>query len=149
MLNDERERLGEIIWRTSRADEGTISATGANIIADAILAEFPGFRVAPEPVGDVQDALDFLDALNAESRIEYSDYSALHDLVARITPEPVHEYGVGYGTEAIQKATNLHDAQVWADDMVGYRVVRRTPAGEWEQLPVVSTSKEQGDDGTN
>ena len=32
-----RGRLAEAIWRTSRADEGTISATGANHIADALL----------------------------------------------------------------------------------------------------------------
>ena len=32
-----RDRLAEAIWRTSRADEGTISATGANHIADALL----------------------------------------------------------------------------------------------------------------
>lgn len=31
------EALAQIIWRTSRADEGTISATGANIIARALL----------------------------------------------------------------------------------------------------------------
>lgn len=30
--------LGRIIWETSRADEATISATGANIVARAILA---------------------------------------------------------------------------------------------------------------
>jgi len=32
--------LGEVIWRTSRADESTISVTGANIVARAILARF-------------------------------------------------------------------------------------------------------------
>jgi len=32
--------LGEVIWRTSRADESTISVTGANIVAKAILARF-------------------------------------------------------------------------------------------------------------
>lgn len=30
--------LGKLIWETSHADEGTISATGANIVAQAILA---------------------------------------------------------------------------------------------------------------
>lgn len=40
-----REALAEIIWDTSRADEGTISATGANIIADAILSRLS----VPEP----------------------------------------------------------------------------------------------------
>lgn len=34
----DREALGRIVWVTSHADEGAISATGANIIADAILA---------------------------------------------------------------------------------------------------------------
>jgi hypothetical protein len=32
-----RERLAEAIWNASRADEGTISATGAGIVADALL----------------------------------------------------------------------------------------------------------------
>lgn len=41
-----REALGRIIWETSRADESTISATGANIVADAILTA--GYRL-PEP----------------------------------------------------------------------------------------------------
>lgn len=31
------ERLAEAIWTTSRADEGTISATGAKIVARALL----------------------------------------------------------------------------------------------------------------
>lgn len=30
--------LGALIWETSRADEGTISATGASIVAKAILS---------------------------------------------------------------------------------------------------------------
>lgn len=34
----ERYELARVIWETSRGDEGTISATGANIVADAILA---------------------------------------------------------------------------------------------------------------
>lgn len=33
-----RHELARVIWETSRGDEGTISATGANIVADAILA---------------------------------------------------------------------------------------------------------------
>ncbi|AYN57468.1 hypothetical protein HOU47_gp62 [Arthrobacter phage Constance] len=39
---ERREELGRIIWTTSHRDEGTISATGANILADAILAA--GYR---------------------------------------------------------------------------------------------------------
>lgn len=41
-----REALGQIIWDTSRAGESTISATGANIVADAILAA--GYRLSDE-----------------------------------------------------------------------------------------------------
>ncbi|MFE4229173.1 hypothetical protein ACFRJ8_14940 [Arthrobacter sp. NPDC056886] len=33
-----RHELGRIIWETSHHDEQTISATGANIVADAVLA---------------------------------------------------------------------------------------------------------------
>jgi hypothetical protein len=35
---EQRAAIGKIVWDTSRRDEGTISATGANIIADALLA---------------------------------------------------------------------------------------------------------------
>lgn len=35
-----RYELARVIWETSRLDEGTISATGANIVADVILAKF-------------------------------------------------------------------------------------------------------------
>jgi len=38
--NPERQALGKLIWETSRYDEGTISATGANIVADAIRAKY-------------------------------------------------------------------------------------------------------------
>lgn len=38
MIRNTRDALAELIWTTSRNDEGTISATGANIVADAILA---------------------------------------------------------------------------------------------------------------
>lgn len=34
--------LAETIWRVSRADEGTISATGANIVATTVLRVFWG-----------------------------------------------------------------------------------------------------------
>ena len=33
----DEEQLAEVIWAASRADEGTISATGANIVARAVL----------------------------------------------------------------------------------------------------------------
>jgi hypothetical protein len=40
-MSDDNSRLakyGEVIWSTSRRDEGSISATGANIVATAVLA---------------------------------------------------------------------------------------------------------------
>lgn len=39
-----RHQMAEIIWNTSRRDEGTISATGANHVADALIAEGFGVR---------------------------------------------------------------------------------------------------------
>ena len=38
----QESELGRLIWETSQRDEGSISATGANIVADAILAA--GYR---------------------------------------------------------------------------------------------------------
>ncbi|MFS0885201.1 hypothetical protein [Aeromicrobium sp. 179-A 4D2 NHS] len=32
--------VAKVVWETSRADEGTISATGANHVAKALLAKF-------------------------------------------------------------------------------------------------------------
>lgn len=37
MTTDLKTDLARIIWETSRADEGTISATGANIVAAALI----------------------------------------------------------------------------------------------------------------
>lgn len=43
---DERHLLAELIWNVSRRDEGTISATGANIVAGAVLAA--GYSRTPD-----------------------------------------------------------------------------------------------------
>lgn len=42
----DRDALAEVIWTASRDDEGTISATGANHVADAVLAHLAA-RPAP------------------------------------------------------------------------------------------------------
>ena len=42
----DRHEVAEVIWTTSRADESTISATGANHVADALLARFEMRRKA-------------------------------------------------------------------------------------------------------
>ncbi|WP_102508126.1 hypothetical protein [Sanguibacter massiliensis] len=42
----------------------------------------------PAPVADDSDALALLDEMNREGRIEYSDYSALHDAVSTATVSP-------------------------------------------------------------
>lgn len=45
----DRSRLGLIIWNTSRTDEGSISATGATIVADAILRDWePAVTIAEQ-----------------------------------------------------------------------------------------------------
>lgn len=40
---DKKSEIAKLIWETSRADEGTISATGADIIADALMEHLPEF----------------------------------------------------------------------------------------------------------
>lgn len=45
--------LGKLIWETSRADEGTISVAGANIIAQAILASDFVAKVRADAVREV------------------------------------------------------------------------------------------------
>lgn len=39
-----QQDVGKVVWETSRWDEGSISVTGANIVADAILASFVVYR---------------------------------------------------------------------------------------------------------
>lgn len=51
-----RARLAELIWNTSRADEGTISATGANHVADAILRD--GLLVPVGPLREIAEEWD-------------------------------------------------------------------------------------------
>lgn len=58
----ERSELGNIIWTTSHRDEGTISATGANIIADAIMDA--GYQ-RPRPISTAEE----LDALPDDSLV--------------------------------------------------------------------------------
>jgi hypothetical protein len=57
--NPTEEGLAEVIWHTSREDEGTISVTGANIVAKAILARFR----LPVPVEPDRERLDAIYAL--------------------------------------------------------------------------------------
>lgn len=42
LLVNVEEALGGVIWRASHADEGTISAAGANVVARAVLAFLNG-----------------------------------------------------------------------------------------------------------
>lgn len=43
------DHVAKVIWDTSRADEGTISATGAKIVARAVLAALPTTELVSEP----------------------------------------------------------------------------------------------------
>ena len=47
-MSASKEEIAKLIWDTSRADESSISCTGANIIANAILATF-NVTLLPEP----------------------------------------------------------------------------------------------------
>lgn len=39
-MNELEKEIAEVIWHASRNDEGTISATGANIVARALVEHF-------------------------------------------------------------------------------------------------------------
>ena len=86
--------LAELIWRTSRADEGTISATGANIISRAILdwLRLP-VPVEPELVGDAVNVIATVRAhsmLASGLTLTANDVDALVGWIAdREVPAPV------------------------------------------------------------
>lgn len=42
----------------------------------------------PTPAELIDDALSYLDEMNNTGRIEYDDYSNLHDLISTIAPQP-------------------------------------------------------------
>ncbi|MDQ7877334.1 hypothetical protein Q9R08_05020 [Microbacterium sp. QXD-8] len=63
---DPRDSMARIIWETSRADEGTISATGANIVARA-LAATGFFRQGPITDAQVKAARSALGLANTDA----------------------------------------------------------------------------------
>lgn len=79
--SDEREALANLI------DDELQSQRIFDLrdIASAILAA--GFRRAVQ--GEPTDAMEYLDALNEQGRIEYDDYRNLHDLISEVAdPAP-------------------------------------------------------------
>ena len=66
------EQAASLIWETSRADEGTISATGANLVAIA-LSDADLLRDEPVTVTTVEE----LDALPSGSVVLTADHVAL------------------------------------------------------------------------
>jgi hypothetical protein len=108
------------------------------ILADAIMPLLD----ATTPT-EADDALNFLDEMNSEGRIEYSDYSALHDLISR-HPQPATEweYGHVYYDEAgdphrypvperkfLDHEPDGHRAD--GSPYWNYEQVRRRKAGPW------------------
>ena len=65
-----RNALAKVIWEASRADEGTISATGANTVADAILAS--------GVVTDVSTLTDELRAMRPSTDVNRLSLSQKH-----------------------------------------------------------------------
>lgn len=104
--------LGKLIWETSRADEGTISVTGANIVAQAILAsdtvvddDVPtnAERLTPFIAAVIREA-----ALGAEHS-EGADYWAKRlDLAGVRAPETVSEIR----SQALREAAHDFDHNI-------------------------------------
>ena len=85
--DEEREALELLIakLREAKYPEG-LDAWLTGDVAHAILAA--GFRRPAQ--GEPTDALDFLDEMNEQGRIEYGDYRNLHDLIS-VSVEPPTE----------------------------------------------------------
>jgi len=89
------EALGSLIWHTSRDDESTISATGATIIAKAILAKFN----VTEPDASITDLI--AEARGTVARI----HPGHHD------PDALFQYRGGvFGREVTLMLRELADA---------------------------------------
>lgn len=54
----------------------------------------------PTPAELIDDALSYLDEMNNTGRIEYDDYSNLHDLISTIAPQPFEPFELFPGTLA-------------------------------------------------
>jgi hypothetical protein len=79
-MSNERSDLGRLIWETSQRDEGTISVTGANIVAGAILAA--GYR-KPRTVSTVEEIRE----LPALTIVVYDDMADGGPLQTYVVPD--------------------------------------------------------------
>lgn len=72
------EKLAKLIWETSHADEGTISATGAHVIARAVTASLEGALKVLEserPIPSATQQREVLARLNAIGRVLVNEKS--------------------------------------------------------------------------
>lgn len=61
----EQDELAEIVWAASRADEGTISATGAKFVAASIMRDWPPATLAAEQAALIKSQAALLDQVRA------------------------------------------------------------------------------------
>jgi hypothetical protein len=95
-------------------------------------------------------ALDLLNEMNAQGRISYSDYSALHDLVSSAERAAPQEWE--YGWRDLAGDDFIAESRGVAERFVAYwggRALRRhpaIPATPWEPLPEDTNQTEGGRD---
>ena len=79
-LTESRDTLAKAIWAASRADEGTISYLGANIVADALIAS--GAVIDASTLADDEALISDLDSRPGWG---YGTRDALEVLAAALT----------------------------------------------------------------
>lgn len=116
---DERSALGKTIWETSRLDEGSISATGAIIVADAILAA--GFRRTTSAIA-VPVTIDRDAAISLEHAIEQVVVDK-HKIVTLGLSEDITDAVITHlaGWRRSFSSDEIHDAGMDARHAVDWR----------------------------
>lgn len=133
----DRDAIRDAIANESARIGLNLSSIGIDRLTDVVLSAVP---VEGDPLADLRERLD---EMNAGGRIEYSDYTALHDLAhGPVEGEVEYEFGVDYGgddsppTLCGSEEHARHKASAEHGDKVVRRVAaRKIPAGEWEVAP--------------
>ena len=90
----------DLLYALDTAEAETVRLRAEVTRLHALVADLRAVR--PAPVPDDSDALTLLDEMNHDGRIEYADYSALHDAITAARPAPVWDEDAV--TEAARRA---------------------------------------------
>lgn len=116
---DPQDSLARLIWETSRDDEGTISATGANFVARAVLAA--GFRRQ----GPITDEWEYgYELIESDTRI----------VLTQGFPYDTPEGAMARGVVRAEEESDIEETPIHA------HAIRRRKAGPWEPVEAARAS---------